>query len=254
VLSLLEGLTYVSGTDPRWGGIAPHHTPLRKQFLEKTSQRLRGTQWHDPWTRNTGSPLNMLAFLRCPRLRYQPHRTDPSAIGVRISAQERTAMPRILHCDCGHQLTLSDAEMGELTWCPRCRKVLVRPSLYQRTERNVTTPLPVDFPATLSHLRLMALVVVGSLAVVAFFLGLIGRSLDGTRHQVPSYEPSRFHRQPSQPLLDDPPPPPFDFDRGLLPNPAGQPKLNDPLAPFRPGVDVFPGVRPGGPERRPDDP
>jgi hypothetical protein len=36
-------------------------------------------------------------------------------------------MPVNLRCDCGHELTLQDDEAQELTWCPRCRKVLVQP-------------------------------------------------------------------------------------------------------------------------------
>src|SRR5262249_31783378 len=36
VLPLLEGLPYLSGPDPRGGGIPPHPPPLRKRFLEKT--------------------------------------------------------------------------------------------------------------------------------------------------------------------------------------------------------------------------
>jgi hypothetical protein len=37
-------------------------------------------------------------------------------------------MPVNLHCDCGYELQLADDEAQETTWCPRCRKLLVRPT------------------------------------------------------------------------------------------------------------------------------
>jgi hypothetical protein len=163
-------------------------------------------------------------------------------------------MPRILRCDCGHRLSLSDTELNELTWCPECRKVLVRPGLYRGGERNFTAPRPRDFPATVGQFRLLCVVVVGLLSLVAFVLGFLGKSLDATRRQELWQEPSRFPLQPGQPPFDDQRPRPFDFDRGFLPDPAAGPKVDDPQAPFRRGVDDFPGMRPGGPERRPDDP
>ena len=40
-----------------------------------------------------------------------------------------------LRCDCGYQLHLPDEEARELTWCPRCRKVLVQPPEYAAGRR-----------------------------------------------------------------------------------------------------------------------
>jgi hypothetical protein len=36
-------------------------------------------------------------------------------------------MPVNLRCACGYELQLQDDEAQELTWCPRCRTVLVQP-------------------------------------------------------------------------------------------------------------------------------
>jgi hypothetical protein len=170
-------------------------------------------------------------------------------------------MSLILHCDCGHQLTLTDDEMAELTWCPRCRKVLVRPRLYRGAERSFARPRPSPSPPAGGISSPMPLQVVGWLILAAVFLGLIIAALDQRNPQEPSSSPPSFRpeprrwdqHQPPQPILGDPPPRPFDFDRGLLPDPPGRPKLEDPLAPFRPGMENVPGVRPGGPERLPDD-
>src|SRR5436309_3404930 len=130
-------------------------------------------------------------------------------------------MPQILHCSCGHQLTLTDEEMGELIWCPRCRKVVVQPSLYNGGERSITKP------ASSAHLSQplgpqgMSGVLIGGLAILfaivaSTFLWLS----DHPEPRVPSSSPRRFgpqlkpwnHQQPVEPLLGDPPRRFFDQD------------------------------------------
>src|SRR5262245_44580595 len=170
-------------------------------------------------------------------------------------------MSLTLHCDCGHRLTLSDEEARELIWCPYCRKVLVRPRLYNPAEGNFATQQPPVAPAPIGGVNSRVLRL-GFGLIVVLFMGILHLAFDESWHNEPSDTPPSFQLQPvdwdqlqkMQPLLDDPPPKMFDFESGLLPDRDGRPRLDDPLVPFRPGVDVFPGVRPGGPEHRPDDP
>ncbi len=39
-------------------------------------------------------------------------------------------MAQTLKCTCGHEVQISDADKGELIWCPRCRNPLSAPAAY----------------------------------------------------------------------------------------------------------------------------
>jgi hypothetical protein len=167
-------------------------------------------------------------------------------------------MSLILHCNCGHQLTLSKEEARELTWCPRCRKVLVRPRLYQAAEGSYTRPGAAPSPAggANNNLLPLRLVTVGVIYIVCSGLVSLPQVFFNNHPNEPSPGLPTFRPQPVDwdGLPNNFPGRPIDPEGFRLPDPAERPKVDDPLAPFRPGVDVFPGVRPGGPERRPDDP
>jgi hypothetical protein len=100
-------------------------------------------------------------------------------------------MPVNLRCDCGHELVLQDDEAQELTWCPRCHKVLVEPP-------GVTAPRSLTRrPAAPQGGGGRGLGIAGFLMLSMLF-GL-GRAAC-TSHR-PSYDPPRQDiRVPGQPL------------------------------------------------------
>ena len=87
-------------------------------------------------------------------------------------------MARLLHCDCGYQLTLTDEEAQELTWCPRCRKVLVYPRLYRSGDRSYAKPPHAIPPEQGGDLLPKPLRVVGLLILAAIFVFLFIAALD----------------------------------------------------------------------------
>jgi hypothetical protein len=152
-------------------------------------------------------------------------------------------MPRDVRCDCGYELHLPDEEARELTWCPRCRKVLIRPAEYAVGQRRFTTG--AGTPSGGRGGRLATGIAVGIVLLVARAACVSTTHYDAPRYEVPDLAPSQFKFDPPQ----FPGFPPQDRDR-MPPEWSRPPDDRNPFLPEKEPPDNRDGR--GLPERDPD--
>jgi hypothetical protein len=165
-------------------------------------------------------------------------------------------MPVNLRCECGYEVQLTDDEAQETTWCPRCRKVLVRP-------KDVTAQRAFTrggrAPAAGGSGGGVGARIAGGILIALILAVSRGACTDSSRYDPPNVDLPEFHMAPVQqiempqipeiPQQDDPARP------GFMPLPENRnpffPPDRNPLLP-RDKDDDLPGGDQPGP--RPDDP
>jgi hypothetical protein len=153
-------------------------------------------------------------------------------------------MPLHLRCDCGHELHLADDEAKELTWCPRCRKILVQPSEYASgpgtfVQRGSTSGSAGG--------RIGAGIAVAVVLAFARLACVSTTDYTPRTYEVPDFTVPQFQFQ-GQNLPDLPPPDGNPLPPGFLPPGAGgNPFPLEKEPPAKDGGPVFP-------PRDPDDP
>jgi hypothetical protein len=162
-------------------------------------------------------------------------------------------MPVHLRCECGYEVQLADEEAQETTWCPRCRKVLVRPRDVTASRTFTRGGAASGGPGTAVGARIAGVLVIGAILAVSR-----GACTDSDHYDRPSIDLNDFRAPPVQqfemPQLPEVPQPDNPGNPGFLPIPGERnpffPPDRDPL---RPGDrDDLPGGDQPGP--RPDDP
>jgi hypothetical protein len=128
-------------------------------------------------------------------------------------------MPRDVRCDCGYELHLADEDARELTWCPRCRKVLVRPAEYAVAQRSFTKRSGSGSGG--GGGRVATGIAVGIVLLVARAACIGTTTYEAPRYEVPDLPPPQL--QFDQPPFPDFPPQDRDpLPPGLMPLLAGE--------------------------------